>query len=123
MLLNLKEGEYLGRYLDDRDSRFFRLSITSYKSSEQIRPHYHDNSYLSILAKGRYAEKSNHSVHHTVNPGEILFRPASYNHENCFDTDGGVCFNIEFKPGWNNLFDGKIELPGRFTHYKPGHFP
>ncbi|MEO8404450.1 MAG: AraC family transcriptional regulator [Chitinophagaceae bacterium] len=123
MLLNLKEGEYLGQDLKSRGNGFFNLSITNYEPHDEVSKHYHDNSYLSILTKGKYTEKANHNVSAAVIPGEILFRPASYVHENLFEDNGGTCFNIEFKSEWFRYFDTKLALPTNFTQYKPGYFP
>jgi AraC-like DNA-binding protein len=87
-----------------------------------VSTHYHDNSYISILIKGGYSEKTNNDIA-TITPGDILFRPASYVHENDFENNGGTCFNIEFKSEWFRYFDTKLALPSHFTQYKPGHFP
>jgi len=122
MLLNLKEGEYLGRNVKSVDNSFFKLSVTSYEPNCEIVKHYHDNDYISILIKGQYHEK-NTVDNNLISAGDILFRPNAYNHENLFESFGGTCFNIEFKSEWQRKLDIPLALPNKFTNYKTGKFP
>jgi AraC family transcriptional regulator len=122
MLINLKEGEYLGQMLKSFNTSFFKLSITSYEPNCEIGKHYHDNNYISILVKGRYLEK-NSFERNLVSSGNIIFRPNSYTHENLFESYGGTCFNIEFKSEWQTQVDKTLKLPHRFSNYKTGTFP
>lgn len=122
MLLNLKEGEYLGQCMKSMGTSFFNLSITSYNPYCEIVKHYHDNNYISILIKGQYLEK-NKVESNLISAGEILFRPQAYNHENQFENLGGTCFNIEFKSEWQKEIDTPLVLPNKFTNYKTGAFP
>jgi len=122
MLLNLKEGEYIGQNLKSLDNSFLTLSITSYAPNCQIEKHYHENHYISILIKGCYYEK-NTFEHNLISSGDILFRPNTYAHENLFTSYGGTCFNIEFKSEWEKQFASNLKLPNNFNHYKTGSFP
>lgn len=122
MVLNLKEGEYLGQHLKSLDYSFLNLSMTSYEPGCEIVNHYHDNDYISILVKGQYHEK-NKVENNLVTAGEILFRPQAYNHENQFQKWGGTCFNIEFKYEWQKEIDTRLVLPNKFAKYKTGTFP
>lgn len=122
MLLNLKEGEYLGRNLRSVDNSFFKLSITSYGPDCAVERHYHDNDYLSILIKGKYHEKNNVDDN-LISSGDIIFRPNAYTHENLFESYGGTCFNIEFNSEWQKQLDTSLKLPDNFNNYKTGHFP
>ncbi|KOY86400.1 hypothetical protein AD998_09810 [bacterium 336/3] len=122
MLLNLKEGEYLGQNIKSVDNSFLNLSITSYEPYCKIVNHYHDNDYISILVKGHYYEK-NKVENNLISVGQILFRPQTYNHENQFESWGGTCFNIEFKSEWQKEIDTPLVLPSKFTNYKTGTFP
>jgi hypothetical protein len=72
MLLNLKEGEYLGQNLKSLNNSFLKLSITSYEPNCEIEKHYHDNHYISILIKGNYYEK-NTFENNLISSGDILF--------------------------------------------------
>lgn len=122
MILNLKEGEYLGQNLKSFNHSFFQLSITSYEPNCETGKHYHDNNYLSILIKGKYHEK-NASENNLISSGDIIFRPTSYTHENLFENYGGTCFNIEFKSEWQKQLDKNLKLPDKFNNYKTGSFP
>jgi AraC family transcriptional regulator len=122
MLLNLKEGEYLGRNVKSEDNSFFKLSVTSYEPNCEIINHYHDNDYISILVKGQYHEK-NSVENNLISAGDILFRPNAYNHENMFESCGGTCFNIEFKSEWQRQLDFSLGLPNKFINFKTGKFP
>ena len=122
MSLNLKEGEYLGPNVKSFEDSCFKLSLTHYESNCQIQKHYHENNYISILTKGKYTEKGNNESI-VVNPGNILFRPKSYTHEDVFERNGGTCFNIEFKSEWKERLDINPDLPDEFRNYKAGSFP
>lgn len=122
MLLNLKEGEYLGQKLKSINNSFFTLSITGYDPNYKILKHNHDNDYISILVNGQYHEKSA-VENNLISPGDILFRPNFYTHENLFESFGGTCFNIEFKPEWQRKLGFSLALPNKFTNYKTGKFP
>ena len=122
MVLNLKEGEYLGQNQKSFDNSFFRLSITSYERNCEIGKHYHDDNYISILIKGKYYEK-NTVENNLISSGNIVFRPNSYTHENLFESSGGICFNIEFKQEWQKQLNQTLKLPSKFNNYKTESFP
>ncbi len=121
MALSLKEGEYLGSYLKTYENAFLKLSTTIYDPHRKIERHYHSNDYISILIKGNYLEKNTYTI--PIEAGSILYRPAFYSHENLFANEGGVCFNIELKSGWEEWCELKLDLPKQFKKYRPGSFP
>jgi AraC family transcriptional regulator len=122
MLINLKEGEYLGQALKSFNYSWFRTSITGYGSNCEIEKHFHDNNYISILLDGKYIER-NVFGKSLISPGSIIFRPCYYAHENFFERDGGTCFNIEFKTEWQTQFDETLKLPHNVVNYSAGTFP
>lgn len=120
--MNLKTGEYWGKKLQANENSLFHLCITDYDPFKVIDKHYHDNAYVSILMNGHYVEKdSRHS--YGIQEGDVLLRPAGYNHQNEFRQAGGKCFNIEFKSGWQEAFTTTVKLPDCFHHYPAGAFP
>ncbi|MCW3084687.1 MAG: AraC family transcriptional regulator [Bacteroidetes bacterium] len=118
----LSEGKYFGRLDNERELHFARLSLTSYGPDDTFHKHYHENSYLSLLSSGAYTEnhKSNTRI---LNNGELIFRPAAYDHANDFCGNPGVCFNIEFKKDWQETLDYKFRLPNQSEIYTCGTFP
>lgn len=124
MINKLKYGESVGEKLKSYNNGLFNLSMTTYASNRRIEKHYHDNSYLSILVKGKYTEHSQR-YQQSVMAGDILFRPSSYTHENQFQECGGTCFHIEFNRAWIEKIeiDLKLKLPQNFVHFKSGVFP
>ncbi|AXY73741.1 AraC family transcriptional regulator [Paraflavitalea soli] len=120
--MNLKQGEYWGKKLQANENSLFHLCITDYEPYKVIDKHYHDNGYVSILLNGQYVEKGSRDSHGILQ-GDVLLRPAGYNHQNEFRQGGGKCFNIEFKLGWQEAFETTVKLPDSFHHYKAGLFP
>ena len=122
MILNLKEGEYLGQNLKAANYDFFKINVSIYEPNFETLKHYHDNDYLSILIKGRYDEK-NTTENKLISCGDILFRPSKYTHQDSFENQRGACFNIEFKPDWEKKLDTNLRLPNKLSYYKTGSFP
>ena len=122
MILNLKEGEYLGHSIKAVNYNCFKLDISCYEPNSEVERHYHDNSYLSILINGNYNEK-NTAENKLISCGDILFRPSLYNHQNHFENQGGACFNIEFKQDWAKQLGTNFKLPDKVDYYKSGSFP
>jgi AraC family transcriptional regulator len=118
----LSQGKYFGLNIKSRENEFVKLSITSYEPHHVLAEHYHENSYISILMTGSYVER-NREEKISVQPGDILFRPAGYNHGNSFMASGGRCFNIEFKKDWGADMDIHIDLPDTYQLYRPGTDP
>jgi AraC family transcriptional regulator len=121
MPLQLEEGKYYGENKKVIENDCFKLSITNYESKAITDKHYHDNDYLSILLNGHYVE-ANQIDNKIIEPGQILFRPKDYVHQNTFKTQGGICFNIEFKSDWNKALELNLKLPKRYIHYNTGTF-
>lgn len=91
-----------------------------YETKANILPHTHENDYLSILIQGTYAERGQR-VWSRISPGEILYRPAGYEHANDFQESGGRCFNIELQEDFARYFDCKV--PEKFVQFVSGSFP
>jgi len=108
----LQAGEYFGESLRVGDSDLLSLSITTYNPYCQIEAHRHENPYFSLLTSGHYRETDPKSSTEIL-PGTLLFRPAHYQHANEFQSNGGHCFNIEFKLGWQEWTRGELQLPAR----------
>ncbi|MEM7382108.1 MAG: AraC family transcriptional regulator [Bacteroidota bacterium] len=121
-MLHLKEGTYFGENVKADENELIKLSITSYHNKSTLEKHYHDNSYISILTSGKYLEQSG-STSSLVNVTDVLFRPASYCHQNSFLSESSTCFNIEFKKGWEEQLELKLNLPNKHAHYRISAFP
>ena len=103
MSYQLTEGKYFGDLLNVRKDTYVHYSLTSYLPEEGIGKHTHENSYISILVKGAYAEV-NKEGNMFLQPGNIIYRPAGCSHSNQFNLLGGICFNIELKKNWQEQF-------------------
>ncbi|MDR6570989.1 helix-turn-helix domain-containing protein [Chitinophaga ginsengisegetis] len=121
MSIILSPGNYFGKEQQVSENASFRLNITAYQPDVQIREHYHENPYLSLLISGSY-EEINKKADSAVMPGEVLFRPAGYSHANHFQEVGGRCLNIEFKPGGLQELELDHLLPRAAAIYKTGTF-
>jgi AraC-like DNA-binding protein len=121
MAILLSSGNYFGIERKQDENAGFKLNITRYDPFTDIHEHYHENAYLSLLINGDYREMNNRSEKDMA-AGEVIFRPAGYNHANYFPAGGGSCLNIEFKP--EALYEqlGKPVLPGMATVYPAGAF-
>ncbi len=120
--LKLTEGNYFGNLLHTKQDEFVQYSLTSYSPHTCIEKHLHENSYISVLVRGCYAEVNNEGDTF-LQSGNIIYRPAGCCHTNEFDKHGGTCFNIELKKNWQQLFDSDIPLPKKATLFKPGSMP
>jgi AraC-like DNA-binding protein len=118
----LTEGQYFGWVVQDLENEFFKLTKTHYLPETDIEEHYHENNYISLLINGGYVEqyKKDNAL---IEAGNIIFRPAGYNHSNNFGQAGGACFNIEFKYNWQQNIDFGLQLPAKHTIYKTGSLP
>jgi AraC-like DNA-binding protein len=121
-MVNLAEGTYFGEVVKAKEINFFKLSLTRYDEFCIIDEHAHDNSYLSILTTGSYLEKSSNNTNQ-INPGDILFRPQIYTHQNRFNHSPATCFNIEFKTGCDTELDLKLKLPHQCVQYRTATVP
>lgn len=121
MAILLSSGNYFGTERKQDENAGFKLNITRYDPFTDISVHYHENAYLSLLINGCYREMGGKGEKDMV-PGEVIFRPAGYNHANHFPGAGGSCLNIEFKP--EALYEqmGKPVFPSAATIYKAGAF-
>lgn len=117
MSVRLQQKQYYGSELIEKEFDFFILTLNRYNSHNAIEKHYHENSYLSLLLSGNYAEKSNTEESYLQN-GELIFRPSLYDHKNVFGKKGGVCFNFEIKNTFKEVIDFEINLPSKATVYR-----
>lgn len=117
----LSPGHYFGKEQQFNENASFKLNITAYQPQVEIREHYHENAYLSLLINGSY-EEVNKKTSSGITPGEVLFRPAGYNHANHFHDTGGRCLNIEFKQNGLQELEWRGPLPDKMTVYKAGTF-
>jgi AraC family transcriptional regulator len=117
----LSPGHYFGKEQQFNENASFKLNITAYQPEIHIHEHYHENAYLSLLISGGYEEVSK-KASNGITPGEVLFRPAGYNHANHFRLAGARCLNIEFKQNVLQQLELPAALPGKMIVYKAGTF-
>jgi AraC family transcriptional regulator len=117
--VNLTSGQYFGEEVMVKANQFVKMNVTNYDTQSMIGLHTHDNDYLSVLIMGSYEEMAEQG-RSAVGPGEIIYRPAGYEHANSFVAEGR-CFNIELDPGFEEAFD--CHLPDQFLKQKSGSFP
>ncbi|GAA0550266.1 helix-turn-helix transcriptional regulator [Chitinophaga japonensis] len=121
MALVLPTGTYFGEERKQEENACLRVNITRYEPLTGIREHYHENAYLSLLINGHYQERHKREDR-IVAPGEVIFRPAGYDHANHFGGQGGSCLNIEFRrEALQELAPARV-LPAKTTLYPPGAF-
>lgn len=94
----LENGQYLGETFRSFENNDFTLKNSLHNKSKSD-CHIHKNAYLSILLSGSYIETTKNSSHRML-PGNIVFRPAHYPHQNIFETDNIKCLNITLKDEW-----------------------
>jgi AraC-like DNA-binding protein len=121
MAILLSSGNYFGEERKQDENAAFKLNITRYDPFTDIREHYHENAYLSLLIRGRYRESTGRNEK-DMQPGEVIFRPAGYRHANHFPNNGGSCLNIEFKPEVIYEQTGKAVFPEQAMVYPAGAF-
>jgi AraC family transcriptional regulator len=122
MPVKLNEGQYFGREMKCVENDLFKWNLTKYEPHTLIEEHYHENNYLSLMAHGYYNEKTG-SENNVLETGSIIFRASGYNHSHQLKSNGGTCFNIEFKRNWKQTLDLNFDLPGKTMIYKTGCFP
>lgn len=121
MAILLSSGNYFGEERKHDENAGIKLNITRYDPFTDIREHYHENAYLSLLIRGQYRECTG-GGEKDMRPGEVIFRPAGYRHANLFPGNGGSCLNVEFKPEVLYAHTGKAVFPERATVYPAGAF-
>lgn len=102
----LIKGQYLGQTFGNYENKYLLIKGSLHNQSESDY-HKHRNSYLSILLKGRYIEKSN-SLNNIILPGAIIFRSKNYSHKNKFIDSQTKCLNIEFNEEW--FYKNEIDI-------------
>lgn len=121
MTTQLKEGEYCGTALQSWEHPGFRANLFRYETGLQIGQHVHENSYISLLLGGAYAETAR-GTSEMINAGQVLFRPAQYVHANHF-ASGGTCFNIEWNSATDLFGDADFRLPQELRILEAGALP
>ncbi len=117
----LLPGHYFGNEELASENDLFKINITQYDACSEIRTHAHQNAYLSLLICGNYCETNGRSSTQ-VNTGEVIFRPAGYDHSNQFLSTGGRCLNIELKKALLDRYDLDGNLPDSVKLYSTGSF-
>jgi len=117
----LSPGHYFGNEQLAAENDLFKINITQYEACFEIKTHAHQNAYLSLLIRGNYSETSGRSATQ-VNTGEVVFRPAGYDHSNQFFSAGGRCLNIELKKSLLEGYDLAGHLPDSARVYSTGSF-
>ncbi len=92
--MKLIAENYYGNAVVEKKLENYFVSITTYKPEIKLPLHSHENSYLSMNLGCPYHEFGETTAH-TIECGQVVFRPASYQHSNQFIKKKGVCFNIE----------------------------
>lgn len=93
-IVELKTGNYLGISTFSKKLEYYHLSLTHHKENFLIPIHHHQNPYISLNLGSYYLEIEENSKK-IINPGQILYRPSYYKHQNTFPKNNGICFNIE----------------------------
>ena len=92
--MELSPTKYLGLTKFSKTLENYHLSLTYHDSDKLIPKHYHKNPYFSLNLQAPYVELGN-STKEIIAPGQVLIRPAFYEHKNTFIKSNGICFNIE----------------------------
>lgn len=122
MAVTLDRGKYLDQAQKAMDYENLHLSQTRHFVHSSTDFHHHQNPYLSILLQGKYVEKSE-NFQNNIQPGDILFRPKDYLHQNYFCNDNVRCFNVEFDDLWIENNSDHSSLPNRLIQLKVGMVP
>ncbi|MBC9795940.1 helix-turn-helix transcriptional regulator [Sinomicrobium weinanense] len=122
MIVTLHEGEYLGQTQKSTACDSVKFSETVHEINSYTETHRHENQYFSILLKGTYLEK-NEASETRVLPGDALFRPGGYVHQNYFTDRDVHCFNMEFGKTWMKKYDYDFKFPEQLAHFKAGMTP
>lgn len=122
MIVTLHEGEYLGRTRKSMACDSMKFSQTIHGNNSHTKTHRHENQYFSILLNGTYLEK-NEASETQVLPGDALFRPEGYVHQNYFKDKDAYCFNVEFGKEWMKKYDYDFKFPEQLAHFKAGMTP
>ena len=103
--MQLDEGQFMGDIIKNWELNDFTLTLTRHESHATVPHHVHHYPYLSLLLSGHYKECSQ-VTHADISPGDVLYRPAGYEHQNEVGYLEGYCFNLEIK---KDLFTGQLK--------------
>lgn len=122
MVITLHEGEYLGQTRKSMECDSMKFSQTFHGNNSRTKTHRHENQYFSMLLNGVYLEKNEISETRVL-PGDALFRPEGYVHQNYFTDKDVHCFNVEFGKEWMRKYDSDFKFPQQMLHFKAGITP
>ena len=92
--MNLSPTKYLGKSKHTRSLKNYYLSISYHEKEAEIPRHSHTNPYLSLNLGPAYLENDGYSKN-IIESGNVIIRPSLYKHQNIFNKESGICFNIE----------------------------
>lgn len=98
--MNLPPKKYFGKMKLGRSLENYFISISRHSIQEVIPSHFHENPYLSLNIGAAYLECNSFSKE-IIKPGRIILRSAYYEHQNIFEQENGMCFNIEVTTKFN----------------------
>lgn len=99
--MNLPPKKYFGEIKLGRSLENYFISISRHSIQEVIPSHFHENPYLSLnIGAAAYLECTPFSKE-VIKPGRVILRSAYYEHQNIFERENGMCFNIEVTTKFN----------------------
>ncbi len=72
----------------------YALSLSFHRPGDRTPRHFHEFPYWSFPIRGSYLEKTRLSESR-IDHGKMMFRPSGYEHENVFNDQPGVSFNVK----------------------------
>lgn len=114
--MNSQSNQYFGITTASLRTENFNISLTNHSANSKIASHAHNKPYLCLLASGTYKEESNTTD--IIEPGEVLYRVANYEHSNRFLSTGGLCLNVEFNDYEQFITLNEIQLPSKVSKQK-----
>ena len=119
--MKLSSKIYYGNIVKSKSLNNCHLSLTTYDIQSEVPFHCHKNPYLSVNLGAEYNEIGRHNEK-SLCLGDVIVRPANYEHKNIFHNSRGICFNIEFVNNINSkitcLFNDIEIKPSTLDLYK-----
>lgn len=72
----------------------YALSLSFHKPGDRTPRHFHEFPYWSFPIRGSYLEKTGFSESR-IDQRKMMFRPSGYEHENVFNDQPGISFNVK----------------------------
>ncbi len=92
--MKLPPTKYLGKTKHIRKLENYCLSVSSHDTEDDTPEHCHINPYLSLNLGAEYIEHDGFAKR-IIESGNVILRPSHYIHQNTFNQNSGLCFNIE----------------------------